>query len=66
MFTVEGEQRLHLASATGVTTSSVVWVAGYQSLDLKLYHATKYIVLAEINIRQCLMQKIICNSLLFF
>lgn len=27
-------------------------------MDIKLYHATKYILLSEINIRQCVAQKL--------
>ena len=44
--------------ASGGTSTWAVWVASLHNLDLKLYHATKYIVLAEINIRQCVVQKL--------
>ena len=44
--------------ATGGNSSYAVWIASTNNLDLKLYHATKYILLAEVNIKQCVHQKL--------
>lgn len=44
--------------ATGASSNWAVWVASQRNLDLRLYHATKYTLLAEINIRQCVAQKL--------
>ena len=52
---MEGEKKLILA--TGGNTAWGVWIASQQNLDIRLYHATKYTILTEINVRQCLMQK---------
>lgn len=57
--TIEGEKKLILA--TGGNTPWGVWVASQHNLDIRLYHATKYTILAEINIRQCLTQKFMCR-----
>jgi len=54
-FQIEGDENIILAS--GGINSWVVWVAGEQSLDIRLYHATKYTILAEINVKQCAIQK---------
>ena len=53
---VEKEKNIYLAS--GGTSTWAVWVASVHNLDLKLYHATKYIVLSEVNIKQCVVQKL--------
>ena len=55
----EGDENVILAS--GGTSPWAIWVAGEQSLDVRLYHATKYTLLAEINIKQCAIQKLQCN-----
>lgn len=55
-FGVDGEKKLFLA--TGGTNSWAVWVASQQSMDIRLYHATKFNVLAEINIKQYVVQKL--------
>ncbi len=48
--------------ATGGNTTWGVWVASHQNLDIRLYHATKYMVLTEINVRQFLIQKFMCKK----
>ena len=58
-FQIEGDENIILAS--GGINSWVVWVAGEQSLDIRLYHATKYTILAEINVKQCAIQKFQCK-----
>ena len=47
--------------ATGGNTTWGVWIASHQNLDIRLYHATKYTILTEINVRQCLIQKFTCK-----
>ncbi len=54
--TIDGEKNVLIA--TGGNSSYAVWVASSNNLDLKLYHATKYILLAEVNIKQCVHQKL--------
>ena len=54
--TIEREKNIILTS--GGTSTWAVWVASVHNLDLKLYHATKYIVLSELNIKQCVVQKL--------
>jgi hypothetical protein len=55
-FQIEDEK--HLCLAAGGTSIWSVWVACTNTLDLKLYHATKYTVLAEVNIKQHVSQKL--------
>jgi hypothetical protein len=55
-FNVEDERRLYLAA--GGTSTWSVWIGCMNTLDLKLYHATKYTVLAEVNIKQHVSQKL--------
>jgi hypothetical protein len=54
--TIEGEKNICLAS--GGSSSWTVWVGCLNTLDVKLYHATKLIVLAEINVKNCVSQKL--------
>ena len=55
-FEAETEERqVHLAASSD---SCSVWVAGMHTLELRLYHATKFNVLAEVNIRQFVCQKL--------
>jgi hypothetical protein len=54
--TIEREKSICLAS--GGNSSWTVWVACISNLDVRLYHATKFTVLAEINIKQCVSQKL--------
>ena len=35
-----------------------VWVACVNTLDIKLYHGTKYFLLAEINLKQYISQRL--------
>lgn len=55
-FIIDGEKSVLIA--TSGPNSYAVWVACQTNLDLKLYHATKYVLLAEINIRQCVASKL--------
>lgn len=55
-FTIDCEKNILIA--TGGNSSYAVWIAYQNSLDLKLYHATKYSILAEVNLRQCISQKL--------
>lgn len=58
-YSVDGEKSLHLAAGGNCTWA--VWIACLNNLDLKLYHATKHIILAELNIKQCISQKLTGN-----
>lgn len=44
--------------AAGGNCTWAVWVACLNNLDLKLYHVTKLTVLADINIKQSVIQKL--------
>ncbi|RNA40338.1 rho guanine nucleotide exchange factor 17-like [Brachionus plicatilis] len=54
--TIENEKSIYLAAGGNCTWA--VWVACLTTLDLKLYHVTKFTVLADINIKQCVVQKL--------
>ena len=56
---MDGERNLYLAAGGNCTWA--VWIACVNTLDLKLYHATKFITLAECNIKQSVCQKLNSN-----
>jgi hypothetical protein len=53
---IDGEKSVLLAN-TGTSTGAV-WIVGQHSLDVKLYHSTKFTIITETNIKKSVLQKL--------